>query len=65
MRNETKRNKAASVPTVPFEEVTRFSGLGRRAVVDMVRAGILKEAPGRSLRCEITTPDLSSAAGAV
>ena len=46
-RNEAKRRKAQPVATVPFAEVVRFTGLGRRAVVDLVRAGVLEELPGR------------------
>jgi hypothetical protein len=42
---------------VPFAEVLRFTGLGRRAVVDLIRAGALEELPGRRT-CDITTTSL-------
>jgi hypothetical protein len=48
------------VATVAFAEVIRFTGLGRRAVVDLVRAGNLEEMPGRRSVCEITTTSLQS-----
>jgi len=54
-RNEAKRRKAQPQATVSFAEVMRFTGLGRRAVVDLVRAGILEELSGRRSMCEITT----------
>jgi hypothetical protein len=59
-RNEAKRRKARPVATVPFAEVVRFTGLGRRAVVDLVRAGVLEELPGRRSMCEITTTSLEA-----
>jgi integrase len=52
-RNETNDRKA--VPTVPFADVVRFTGLGRRAVIDLIRAGILQEDPGRRGSCAVTT----------
>jgi integrase len=57
-RNEARRRTAQPVATVPFAEVVRFTGLGRRAVVDLVRAGVLEELPGRRSTCEITTSSL-------
>ena len=59
-RNEAKRRKAQPAATVPFAEVVRFTGLGRRAVVDLIRAGVLEELPGRSSKCEITTTSLEA-----
>ena len=59
-RNEAKRRKAQPVATVPFAEVVRFTGLGRRAVVDLIRAGVLEELPGRRSSCEITTTSLEA-----
>jgi hypothetical protein len=56
--NEAKRRKAQPVATVPFAEVVRFTGLGRRAVVDLIRAGVLEELPGRRSICGITTTRL-------
>ncbi|MHB1986642.1 MAG: hypothetical protein ACYCSF_01455 [Acidimicrobiales bacterium] len=58
-RTEVKRRKAKPVAAVPFAEVLRFTGLGRRAVVDLIRAGILEELPGRRT-CEITTTSLEA-----
>ncbi len=59
-RNEVKRRKARPVATVPFAEVVRFTGLGRRAIVDLVRQGVLEELPGRRTTCEITTASLDA-----
>jgi hypothetical protein len=59
-RNEAKRRKVLPVATVPFAEVVRFTGLGRRDVVDLVRQGLLEELPGRRTTCEITTASLES-----
>jgi hypothetical protein len=56
-RTEAKRRKAQPVAAVPFAEVLRFTGLGRRAVVDLIRAGALEELPGRRT-CDITTTSL-------
>jgi hypothetical protein len=58
-RTEAKRCKAQPVAAVPFAEVLRFTGLGRRAVVDLIRAGILEELPGRRT-CDITTASLEA-----
>ncbi|MDA8359373.1 MAG: hypothetical protein M0Z95_24420, partial [Actinomycetota bacterium] len=58
-RTEAKRHKARPVAAVPFAEVLRFTGLGRRAVVDLIRAGVLEELPGRRT-CEITTTSLEA-----
>lgn len=44
-RNGAKRRKARPVATVPFAEVVRFTGLGRREIVDLVREGVLEEVP--------------------
>jgi hypothetical protein len=56
-RTEAKRRKPQPVAAVPFAEVLRFTGLGRRAVVDLIRAGALEELPGRRT-CDITTTSL-------
>ncbi|MDA8359094.1 MAG: hypothetical protein M0Z95_22960, partial [Actinomycetota bacterium] len=58
-RTEAKRHKARPVASVPFAEVLRFTGLGRRAVVDLIRAGVLEELPGRRT-CEITATSLEA-----
>ena len=57
-RNRRTRRKAEPVATVPFAEVMRFTGLGRREVVDLVRQGVLEEIAGRRATCEITTTSL-------
>jgi hypothetical protein len=44
-RHRAKFGKASGISRVPFAEVVRFTGLGRPAIVDLVRAGILEEAP--------------------
>ncbi len=51
---------AQPVATVPFAEVMRLTGFGRREVVDLVRAGILEEIPGRRSTCEISTASLGA-----
>jgi predicted DNA-binding transcriptional regulator AlpA len=58
-RNEAKRRRTLRADTVPFAEVMRFTGLGRRAVVDLVRAGVLVELPNRRT-CDITTSSLEA-----
>lgn len=60
VRNEAKRRKAQPVAIVPFSEVVRFTGLGRRAVVDLIRAGALEEVPGRRSTCDITIASLEA-----
>ncbi len=59
-RNEAKHPKARSVATVPSPKVVRFTGLGRRAIVDLVRQGLLEDLPGRRPTCEITTTSLDA-----
>ena len=59
-RNRTTRRKSEPVAAVPFAEVMRYTGLGRRAVVDLVRAGVLEELPGRRTTCAITTSSLNA-----
>lgn len=44
--------------TVPFGEVVRFTGLGRRAVVDLIRARVFEEVPGRRGGCEVKASSL-------
>ncbi len=58
-RDKAKQCGAQPVATVPLSEVVRFTGLGRRAVVDLVRAGVLEELPGRRT-CEITRASLQA-----
>jgi integrase len=60
-RSQTwQRRKIETTAAVPFAEVVRFTGLGRRCVVDLVRAGVLKEAAARSSHCEITAASLNA-----
>jgi hypothetical protein len=59
-RNRTTRRNTEPVATVPYDEVMRFTGLGRRAVVDLVRRGVLEELPGRRTTCAITTSSLDA-----
>lgn len=59
-RNEARRRKARPVATVPFAEDLRFTGLGRRAIVDLVRQGVLEELPGRRTTCGITAASLEA-----
>lgn len=47
-------------PTIPFIEVMRFTGLGRREVVDLIRAGALEERPGARGTCGITAASLAA-----
>ena len=53
-RNQNNDHRGA-VPTIPFADVVRFTGLGRRAVIDLIRAGMLQESPGRRGSCAVTT----------
>ena len=41
-------------PTFSFAEVLRFTGLGRRAVVGLIRAAAVDEAVGARGVCEIS-----------
>ncbi|MHB1554381.1 MAG: hypothetical protein ACYCZP_10690 [Acidimicrobiales bacterium] len=59
-RNKAKQRKAQPVATVSFAEVMRFTGLGRRDVVDLVRAGVLEELSGRRSTCEIAAAGLDA-----
>ncbi|MHB1536507.1 MAG: hypothetical protein ACYC1D_18230, partial [Acidimicrobiales bacterium] len=59
-RNEAKCRTAQPTATVPFAEVVRFTGLGRRELVDLIRAGVLEELPGRRSTCEITAASLDA-----
>jgi hypothetical protein len=53
-RNDKKGHRGP-VATIPFSDVVRFTGLGRRAVVDLIRAGILQEDPGHRGSSAVTT----------
>ncbi|MHB1928239.1 MAG: site-specific integrase [Acidimicrobiales bacterium] len=45
--HEAKRRAAQPVAAVPVAEVARFTGETPRALMDLVRAGILEQVPGR------------------
>ncbi len=46
-RHAAKRRPAQSVAAVPIAEVTRFTGHSTAQVMDLVRAGVLEQVPGR------------------
>lgn len=56
----SKRRGCTPTAAVPFGEVVRFTGLGPRAVVDLIRAGVLEEAPGHRGGCEVTASSLTA-----
>lgn len=43
--------------TVPLADVVRFTGRGRIELLDLVRAGVLEEVPGRGV-CQLTAASL-------
>jgi hypothetical protein len=45
--------------TVPLADVVRFTGRSRTELLDLVRAGVLEEVPGRGT-CELTTASLQT-----
>lgn len=45
--HEAKRRAVQPVAAVPLAEVARFTGESARALVDLVRAGVLQQVPGR------------------
>ncbi|MHB1929677.1 MAG: hypothetical protein ACYCUG_09710, partial [Acidimicrobiales bacterium] len=45
--HEAKRRAAQPVAAVPLAEVARFTGQTPRALMDLVRAGVLQQVPGR------------------
>jgi hypothetical protein len=59
-RNRRTRRKPKPASTVAFADVMVATGLGRRAVVDLVRAGVLEEVGGRRSTCEITRASLEA-----
>jgi len=42
-----KKRRAQTQPGVPIAEVSRFTGRSTRELVDLVRAGVLEQVPGR------------------
>ena len=53
-RSQRSRRKPEPTATVAFAEVMVATGLGRRAVVDLVRAGVLEEVGSGHSTCVIT-----------
>jgi hypothetical protein len=47
VRHEAKRRTAQPVAAVPLVEVARFTDETPRALMDLVRAGVLEQVPGR------------------
>jgi len=54
------RRRVEPATNVPFVEVMAITGLGRRAVVDLVRQGALEGVAGRQSTCEIATASLQA-----
>jgi integrase len=59
-RSQKGRRRSQPDSTVSFAEVRRFTGLGRRAVVDLIRSGALEEAPGLRSAKAITAGSLDA-----
>ncbi|MHB1885739.1 MAG: hypothetical protein ACYCVV_12135 [Acidimicrobiales bacterium] len=55
--NEAKRRLAEPVAAVPLAEVARFTGETPRALMDLVRAGVLEQVSGRRA-AHLTVPSL-------
>jgi integrase len=58
-RQSKTRSRGTMEQAVPLAEVARFTGKTPRALMDLVRAGTLRQLPGRH-RCEITVDSLDS-----
>lgn len=50
--------RALEQAAVPLADVVRFTGRGRTELLDLVRAGILEQAPGGRGPCELTAASL-------
>ncbi len=55
--HEAKRRTAQPAAAVPVAEVARFTGETPRALMDLVRAGVLDQVPGRRT-AQLTAPSL-------
>lgn len=44
---EEKKKRGASEPVVPVAEVTRFTGHSTAELLDLIKAGVLHQLPGR------------------
>ncbi|MGH8995216.1 MAG: hypothetical protein ACRDYB_04155, partial [Acidimicrobiales bacterium] len=59
-RNAKTKRRASSEPVgVPVAEVARFTGHSTRELMDLVRAGVLEQVPGRRA-CQLTPASLRS-----
>jgi integrase len=56
-RATPRQRRAQTPPGVPIAEVTRFTGFSARELMDLVRAGVLEQVPGRRA-CQITPSSL-------
>ncbi len=57
-RNATTKRSASQAPVgVPIAEVARFAGHSTRDLMDLVRAGVLEQVPGRRA-CQLTPASL-------
>jgi integrase len=54
-----KRRRAQTQPGVPIAEVSRFTGHRTRELMDLVRAGVLEQVPGRRA-CQLTSTSLAA-----
>jgi hypothetical protein len=58
-RSSVGRRSGRAPAGVPLAEVVRFTGYSARELMDLVRAGVLEQLPGRSA-CQLTPPSLRS-----
>jgi integrase len=58
-RATPRQRRAQTQPGVPIAEVTRFTGHSARELMDLVRAGVLEQVPGRRA-CQLTPASLSA-----
>jgi hypothetical protein len=56
-RATPKQRRAQTQPGVPIAEVSRFTGHSARELMDLVRAGVLEQVPGRRA-CQLTPASL-------
>jgi hypothetical protein len=57
-RNATTKRRASQAPVgVPIADVARFAGHSTRDLMDLVRAGVLEQVPGRRA-CRLTPASL-------
>ncbi len=58
-RATPRQRRAQAPPGVPIAEVARFSGHSTRELMDLVRAGVLEQVPGRRA-CQLTPASLQA-----